>query len=130
MDYIHDGCTEPGYISAVPGLHGELRFILRRAVRWQIDQARREAAPLNPREADARWAKFLHAQLLSWELRDQKGELAPLTASNVARLNPGLYDALLGIVTSIRPSDPDPDAPADAPSMTTEGEDVGNSSRA
>lgn len=127
--FIPDHYTEDGYIAEFPGVHGALRFRYRRALGWQCAEARRTAASLKPREAEAHWAKFLKGQLVDWELQTPDGKPVDLTEPNILRMNPALSESVLGVVMSVRSSDPDPARP-EVPEATLpgdrEGADVGN----
>ena len=113
--HILDGRTEPGYVAALPGIHDALRFTFRRALGWENAQIRREPLGLKPKEAEYQWAKFIRAHLASWDARDAKDEMLPLSDDNVYALNPALQEAVLGIVMSQRASDPEPHEDPAAP---------------
>ena len=108
--FISDGYTEVGYIAAFPGVYEPLRFRFRRSLGWENAEARRAAAALKPRDAEAHWAKFLKSKLVDWELHDQHDKPVELTEAHILRMNPTLNEAVLAIVMSIRAPDADPEA--------------------
>lgn len=121
LTFIPDGYTRRGYVAAIPGLHGAIRFEYRPMLpreRNSINAAiRREA---KAEKTDALESAALAKQLLSWDCEypddgpdvAQRGQPMPVTAANVQRLVPYLFDKLYMIVSGMDASDPDPGAPA------------------
>lgn len=121
VTFIPDGYTRRGYIAAISGLHGSIKFEYRPLLpreRNSINQAvRREKAE----KADVLESAALAKQLLSWDCtypvdgpdENLRGKSMPITAANVQRLVPYLFDKLYMIVSGMDASDPDPESPGD-----------------
>lgn len=138
-----DGYTQPGYIQAVPRLHGELRYVYRPMLAQQraplLDAARDEKGDKYERLA----CKLACPHITSWSLIDAKGEPVAITAPNMLRVRPAMLSKLINIVAGLQASDVDPEWPEevaremdddDLPSavagesraVAREREDVGN----
>lgn len=121
VTFIPDGYTRRGYIAAIPSLHGAIRFEYRPLLpreRNSINQAvRREKTE----KTDVLESAAVAKQLLSWDCvypddgpdASLRGQSMPITAANVQRLVPYLFDKLFMIIAGMDASDPDPDAPGD-----------------
>lgn len=106
LDYIPEGYTEEGYIREAPGLHGPVRFTFRPmsvVERAALFSQRMLALPEELQ--DRRCADVLCGQLVSWSVLDAQGEPLALTAENILRLKPALFQRLLAIVSGLEPSD-------------------------
>lgn len=107
-NYFPDGYTQSSYIAAVPRLHDELRF----AYRPVLIEERNELAALAQgpsRTSYARHAAALIAErLIEWNLRDAAADPLEVTATNILRLHPQLFQKLLDVVLGLSPSDIDP----------------------
>lgn len=112
-DYIEDGYTETGYITAVDGIHGELRFEYRPAVGRIAD---RITGMIQGPNADwERWwdesSKALAVKpglLKAWSIKDRKGNAVPITAANIQNVRQLLIHKLWMIVAGQMASDPEP----------------------
>jgi hypothetical protein len=115
MSYNHenyipdDGYTEPGYIAAIPGLHGPLQFKFRPTLvadqpRW----ARGSESNVSDAVWDQQCAGLMAERIVSWSLVSPKGEPVPICASSLLRLKPKIFTKLFGILLGVNPSDIDP----------------------
>lgn len=106
LDYIPDGYTEEGYIREVPGLHGPVRFTFRPMLVVQRAGLFGQRTLSLPDELqDRRCADVLCAQLVSWSVTDSEGRPLAVTAENILRLKPALFQRILAIVSGVEPSD-------------------------
>jgi len=106
LDYIPDGYIEEGYIRAAAGLHGSVRFTFRpMRVVEQAALFGQRMLSLPEELQDRRCADVLCSHLISWSVVDANGRTLELTAENILRLKPALFQRLLAIVSGIEPSD-------------------------
>lgn len=106
LDYIPDGYIEEGYIRGVAGLHGSVRFTFRpMRVVEQATLFGQRMLSLPEELQDRRCADVLCSHLISWSVADANGRPLELTAENILRLKPALFQRLLAIVSGIEPSD-------------------------
>jgi len=106
--YFHDGYTQPGFIRAVPLLHGELRFTFRPALVEQRSQLVDAAGRLKSDAYDRHVATFLAEKLVGWDLADESGRDVAISATNLLRLHPEVFIKLHRIVLGWIASDIDP----------------------
>lgn len=102
QNFIDDGYTDQGYIAAVPGLHGELRFEYRPVPyrdRTIITDAVRSKPPA---EAAATVAATIARFLVSWSFAEK------IEVKNILRLRPRLVDGIYYRIMGAEASDPDP----------------------
>lgn len=105
----NDGYTEQGYIAARPGLHPAVRFRYRPSTQEEWAALQTEIAGAKKGQGVALNARYIARKLVAWDLKDDKGDLVPRSATQVARLKPALFEVLYGIVIGMIPSDRDPD---------------------
>lgn len=120
QNFISDGYTEKGYIRAVPGLYGELRFEFRPVLPQSRTVLLREIAKRPDQEQEPQVAHVIAKQVVSWDVTNN-GQPVPITPANVLRLRPSLFQKLWGIVTNLEPSDLDPKStPEEAAAQTVD----------
>ena len=114
----NDGYTEHGYIAEVPRLHPALRFAFRpmtlaeRALYIKaVGQFRKDDEIRTYMAGEIK--RHLPGQP-PWDLRNDKGELVPLTVDELLKLKPRLFDSLFMIVSGEAAPDADPEAPRSA----------------
>ena len=109
--FIEDGLTCDGHIRAYDGLHEGLTFqyrpMLDRAI-TRMSNVARDVATMTDSEVDQALSSPIADHLVTWDLKDSKGSAVPITAENVARLQPQLLLDLLAIVQGKQASDPMP----------------------
>lgn len=109
LDYIpNDGYTEPGYIQAAQGFHGEFRFTFRPVLVEERAKILAAGSTTAAEEYERMCAAALAKKIVSWELKDKAGNLVAVSAGNILRLKPKLNSRLFGIVTGLEASDIDP----------------------
>lgn len=109
LDYVpDDGYTELGFIEAVSGLHGLLRFEYRPFVMAERTKLFTKLQKLPDHEEDLMVAKVLVERLRGWSLEDRDGEPASISLPIVGNLRPALFSRLWGIVSGVFASDIDP----------------------
>ena len=103
-NFISDGYTETGFIAAVDGLHGELRFTFRPMLPEEVD----EVQAVLDQEHVARSHEIIRGVLVrhikSWS------DGLPVTADSLRTIRPSLWNRLYLIVSGRQASDPDPKA--------------------
>ena len=103
-----DGYTEPGFVAARPGLHGELQFTFRPLLiqdqaKWVKGADSMQAAVWNQQ-----CARLMAERIKSWSLCTKDGSCVPINAASILRLKPALFSRLYGILLGTEPSDIDP----------------------
>lgn len=119
-DFLRDGYTEPGFIAAVAGLHGTLAFEYRPTLPEQQSDLISTADSLKAAAYDRKCADFIAKHLVSWDLKDDKGQAVPVSAVNVLRLRPKLYNRLYHIVLGLGATDINPEWPDETKSEAAE----------
>ena len=104
QNLISDGYTEPGYIAAREGMHGELRFAYRPMLPEQVDEVAAILDQGNVARSHETVRGVLVRQLQEWS------ESEPVSAASLRKLRPALWNRLYLIVSGRQPSDPDPKA--------------------
>jgi len=103
--FIDDGYTEAGYIAAVPGLHGALRFKFRPMTRMErMGNLSRLSKCRDDEQAEQKAVEFLAKRILEWDAG------RPVTVAALKGLHPELLTRLAQVVNSFSPSDPDPES--------------------
>lgn len=123
--FIADGYNERAYVGEVPRLYPAVRFEYRPTPLQELVGYRREVAKLGELDTYKHAAKFLAGKLVSWDLKDDKGEPAPLKTETILRLRHPLFLRILAIVHGLEAPDDDPQA-ADGERFN-EGRDEKNS---
>lgn len=106
-NFIYDGYTEKGFIKATE-LNDDFRFeyrpmlIDKREILWE------DSKKLKADLAEQKIAMGLVHQIVSWDIVDEKGQPADITARNLLRLKPALWGKMASIVGGYIPSDVDP----------------------
>lgn len=128
--YIDDGYSEQGFIAADEGIHGPLEFEFRPVLPAQRDRVE-QYLNLNPPNPDAfheAVGKALAgggkepARLLKWNLTDRGGQVVAITAANMAKLKPHLFNRLWLVVSGRLASDKRPGAEDEPQKIDVEGE--------
>ena len=104
-----DGYTEPGYIRAEEGLHGELRFSFRPILVEQQAPLVVSLETMKPVEKVRRIAQVIAEQVNQWSLTDAQGDPVPVTEKTTRRLKFSVFYRLWGIVLGTEPTDIDPE---------------------
>lgn len=107
--FIREGEVEAGYIAAVPRLCDAVRFRYRPMRHAERSIIQDEVEKAKGGQASRVKAKALAEFITEWDVKDQSGEVVEISAANVARLRPPLFDALFAICEGRIPSDPDPE---------------------
>lgn len=104
-----DGYTESGFIKAIPGLHGELRFDFRPFLVEERSKLLRELENLAQEKQDAIVAKTFVERLKNWDLKDRDGNAVRVSLGAARRLKPQLFYRLWAILLGTEASDADPE---------------------
>jgi hypothetical protein len=121
--YIDDGCTERGYVAAVPGLHEAVRFSYRPATTPEQNRLQIGCQKLDAEKALSLRFGFLVQRLVEWDLVDRKSQPAPRTTATLERhVKPALFWRLYNIVAGFEASDQDPEATPEAKGTDTDME--------
>jgi len=104
-----DGYTEKGYIKAVPLLHDALRFEFRPFLAEERSKLLREQSELAEEKRDFLIAQAFVAHLVSWDLKDAKGNAIKIDLNIARRLKPALFYRIWAIILGSEASDLDPD---------------------
>jgi hypothetical protein len=108
LGFIPDGYEHTGYIKAVPGLYDEVRFNYRPMVDEDVQSLGLSLSNLKGKEARTKESEAIAGRIISWSVKDPKGESVDPTAANIARLTPVLRATILNIIEGSHPNDPDP----------------------
>ena len=119
--YFDDGYTRPGYIAAMPLMHGGLRFTYRPALVEERSQLNDAARQLASHLYDRHVAAFTSEKLVLWNLIDSHDEPVPISPRALLRLHPEVFVKLNRIVLGWIASDIDPEWPQET--RDQEGED-------
>lgn len=107
-DYINDGYTEEGFVAAVPGLHGELRFTFRPFTVEERAQVTNGLRNVQPHLHNRKYAIEAAKKITAWSLRDGADKPVEVKADTVYAIRPALFDRLIDILLGYKPSDIDP----------------------
>lgn len=107
---IRDGFTQRGYVKAVEGLHGELKFNFRPMLPEEVEELealRDTANQNNASKIRSKIGEELAKRLTSWSVQfeDKPAEISPL---NVRSLRTSLQTKVYNIVAGFAPTDIDP----------------------
>lgn len=108
---VRDGFTQRGYIKAVEGLHGELRFTFRPMLPEDVEvlEAFRDRYGVtSPDKARAKIAIETFKRLAGWSVMAD-GKPLPLSEGNVRRMRMPLQSKLYHIVACLSATDIDPE---------------------
>lgn len=116
--FIPDGYTRKGFIKAIPGLHGEVRFSYRPMLPGQRDSTRNAINRERGEKASTLQAAAIAGHLTSWDCvypedgpdENLRGKIVPISVENVRHLIPSLFDRLFVIIGGMDASDPEPEA--------------------
>jgi hypothetical protein len=115
LGQIRDGYNERGYIAEVPRLHPAVRFEFRPMTLAERGLYIKAIGTLKKdNELRTYMAGCIKEHLTGqppWDLRNDKGEIVPLTVDELLRLKPRLFDRLFMIVSGEEAPDADPEAP-------------------
>jgi hypothetical protein len=107
-DYFHDGYSQSGFIAAVSGLHGPLRFSYRPALVEERSALYTAAGRLSAPAFDRHVAQFLAEKLIDWDLLDARRRPVEPAPETLLRIQPELFVKLSGIVLGTTASAIDP----------------------
>jgi len=116
--FIGDGYEERAYLRGVPKLYDDVRFTFRPMLAEARADYVDRGSRLRAREQTKRSAEMIEHHVLEWDIRDDKDRLVPLTAENILRLHPNLFNRLLWVITGTEAWDDDPDEPGTPPQRT------------
>ena len=117
---IEDGYTQSAYIEAIAGLYPTIRFRFRPVmVRENSIIVRKQAHCYSEQPPQAGKAQEIAAEvvaslIVSWDIKDSRGEDVPITKDMVLRLRPALFAHLFAVVMGETGADT-------PPSESTEG---------
>lgn len=106
--FIEDGYTRRAFIASVKGQHGELEVTYRPMLAEERDNLFSSLERKQPREQVRTIAGVLAAQVTWWSAQGKEG-MVPISAENVRRLQPSLFNKLYNLVNGSRPTDAFPD---------------------
>ncbi|WP_207398182.1 hypothetical protein [Bremerella alba] len=102
--FIDDGYTHEACLAAVPGLHAALVFTYRPMTHEARDQvAQAVARQTSGTTATELLAHAIAAHVTTWNASCE------VSADEIQKLVPGLFDKVYAILAGARPSDPLPD---------------------
>lgn len=116
--FIDDGYTEKSFVREEPRLYPAVRFEHRPTPLQELVSYRRDVAKLSDLDTYKHAAKFLAGKLVSWDLKDGKGDPAPMTADMLIRLRHPLFLRMLNIVLGLEAPDQDHEAGASEPARS------------
>jgi hypothetical protein len=107
-----DGYSIPGFIDERDGIIEAVRFVYRpisadMQSSFNASLALLQDTPNNPANFRKR-AEIVKGRLVSWDVKDDKGAVLPITTAEVRKLSPELFWKLFGIVFGTIPTDIDP----------------------
>ena len=108
--YIEPAYTEPAYIAETPRLHPALRFTFRPMLQEEWNALVSARAPASDRERERQVNKAIAERITAWDITTHTGEPWPITADNLRKLRPALYNRVLAIVTGTGAGDEDPES--------------------
>lgn len=113
MLFIDDGYTRRAYIAARPGVHGALEIVYRPMLAEERDTLYAAVERKQPREQVRMIAIAIAERVESWSAAD-----VAVSADNVRRLQPALFNRVYNLINGSLGSDAYPDG-----SMPDEDED-------
>lgn len=124
---IRDGMSQSGYIEALAGVHGELRFSYRPMLAEDVEAFevyRDRHGTTDPKGTTVEMSRLLADHLVSWSVSED-GRPVPVSMDNVRRLRYRLLGRVYQIVAGLSGSDRDGQAailggPAGAPVSATD----------
>ena len=116
--YIPDGYTRSGFIRAIPGLHGQIRFSYRPMLHGKRDSVRNGYQRERGEKGSLLVAGAIADHLVEWvclypeDGPDEllRGKAVKVTVDSVRHLAPPLLDRMFSIVSGMDGSDPEPEA--------------------
>jgi hypothetical protein len=118
LNYVpDDGYNEPGYIKAVSGIHGPLRFKFRPMLPTDRATILISGSKLAPDLQQRSYAQAMRSRMVSWDLKDAHGNPAPITDEVMCRLKPKLFGRLFDVIAGLDAPDDDPDAVPGQPTV-------------
>lgn len=109
--FIEDGMTYRGYVAPVDGMHDGLDFEYLPMLEVELkDWRKRMDAVANQTndKAEQLLGQMLAKRIRSWDLRDSKGQVVPITGQTALRLHHTLMTHVTQIVQGTKASDPRP----------------------
>ena len=103
-----DGYTEPGFIRAEEGLHGELRFSFRPLLVEQQAGIVASLETMKPGAKVRKIAQVIAEQVNQWSLTDAEDDPVPISEKTTRLLKFSVFYRLWGIVLGTEPTDIDP----------------------
>jgi hypothetical protein len=121
FDPYADGYTEPGFVAAEPGRHGNLRFLFRPALVEESMRLRDAALKMHADAFDRQAATFAAVKIVDWDVAGPRNQI---TAHAVSRLPPSQFTPLFQMIVGWEVSDIDPDWSANTRERTRELERI------
>ncbi len=109
----NDGYTEKVYLKGIPRLTSDVRIEVRPMLVEERSVYSRAASSLGPAETNQKAAGVIRERLVSWDLKDAKGQPVPITHENILRLKPALFERLFSIIAGLDAGDEDPEKPSE-----------------
>lgn len=110
VSYIPDGYTRPGYIEAIPGLHGALGFVFRPMLAHERSIVLESIEKAGRNKSDRLAASTIAHRIVSWDLKHPvSGGEIQVSEPEAIRLHPILLSRLFNIVLGNMASDINPD---------------------
>ena len=103
--YIDDGYTREGRIEAAHGRWPEINFAYRPADASQVVEQIMRGKHLDDLKWHQHIAERLAGNLVSWDVKNAKGESVEITAANLMRLVHPVLMKIYGIVSGAESSD-------------------------
>lgn len=106
----NDQFTEQGFVKAFPqAFDSNVRFRFRPLSVVDVGHLNDLSGRMDQPAFDAKCASMMESQIVEWDVAHSDGTKADITAENILRLKPVLFNILYGIVSGQRPSDLDPE---------------------
>jgi hypothetical protein len=99
LAFINDGYIKRGFIKAVPGLYPSVSFEFRPTTAAQAEiifgQSRRET---NDDRVTTFHSNVIKKHLVSWDVKDYKGNLVPIETDKIRSLHPSIFQKVFSII--------------------------------
>lgn len=96
--YIYDGYTEMFRLKEAPGLYEEINAEIRPKTAQEVSRMSAVIDKIDGETQRRRAADFLVPHVISWDLKDQKGDILPITVETLLRLRQQVYSWILNCV--------------------------------
>lgn len=108
--FIADGYEKQCYIAGVDRLHPEMRLTIRQMLQVDRGKYNKELAKTTGEAVEHEAAKLVQSRLISWDLMNGDGKVAPIRVEWILKLQPMLFSRIYDIVLGHDGGDPDPKA--------------------